>query len=68
MIGIDPAPLVAELSFPFRKVCPLICSKHDAKTRACRSHVRQKAAVEIIDDGFPDKRTCYVIPNDSSVG
>ena len=55
MIEIDPAPLVAELLFPLRKVCPLICSKHDAKTRACRSHVHQKAAVEAIDGGLPVK-------------
>src|SRR4029453_4424412 len=46
MIGKDRAPLIAELPFPSKKVCPLICSKHDAKTRACHSYVRQKAAVE----------------------
>jgi hypothetical protein len=33
-----------------------MCRKHDANTRASRSYVRQKAAVEVIDGGFPVNR------------
>ena len=67
MIEIDPAPLVAKLLFPSSKVV-LLSAANTTLRQERVGRCTQKAAFEVIDGGFPDKRTCYVIPKDSSVG
>ena len=56
MIGKDRAPLVAELQFPSRKVCPLSAANTMLTQERLARMYAQKAAGEVIGGGFPVNR------------